>query len=145
MRNYVGVVRLANISRLRSALRLIVIAISSSFLISITSVAEETEMDMDLMQNIEDTNDSLSSNIALGEADAAIADAKMLNELFIVVEKHFAAQADSAEAVDLSKKSIKFSSEIVTFIEQNDFDSAANAATDLSRACKTCHNFYKED
>lgn len=139
MRNYVGVLRLAG------ALRLVVIVISSSFLLSIASVAEETEMDMDLMQHIEDTNDSLSSNIALEEADAAIADAKMLNELFIVVEKHFVAQPDSAEAVDLSKKSVKFSSEIVTFIEQDDFDSAANAATDLSRACKTCHNFYKED
>lgn len=145
MRNYVGVVRLAGVLRLASALRLIVIAISSSFLISIASVAEETEMDMDLMQHIEDTNDSLSSNIALEEADAAIADAKMLNELFIVVEKHFVAQPDSSEAVDLSKKSVKFSSEIVTFIEQNDFESAANTATDLSRACKTCHNFYKED
>lgn len=133
MRNFAGV------------LRLVVIAIASSFIVSVASFAEETEMDMDLMQNIEDLNDSLSSNIALEETDAAIDDAKMLHELFLVVEKHFIAQPDSGEAVDLTKKSIKFASEIVTFVEQSDFESAANASTDLSRACKTCHNFYKED
>lgn len=130
-------------------LRCVVIAIGSSLLIGTTSFAEETELDMDLMQTIEDTNDSLSSHIALGEAEGALEDAKTLNELFAVVEEHYtkevAAGKDFAEAVDLSKKSLKFSSEIKIFIEQNDFDSAANTATDLARTCKTCHNFYKED
>ena len=116
---------------------------------SSASFAQEVEMDMDLMQTIESTNDDLASNIALENAEAAIADAKTLNELFLVVEAHYqkevAAGKDFAEAVDLSTKTIKFSSEIIVFLEQQDFESAANAATDLSRACKACHNFYKED
>lgn len=111
--------------------------------------SEEAEMDMDLMQTIESTNDNLSSNIALENAESAIADAQTLNELFAVVEKHYqkemAAGKDVAEAVDLTKKSVKFSSEIITFLQQEDFESAANTATDLARTCKTCHNFYKED
>lgn len=111
--------------------------------------AEEAEMDMDLMQTIESTNDNLSSNIALENAESAAADAKTLGELFAVVEEHYkkelAAGNDVAEAVDLTTKSIKFSNEIRTFLEQKDFESAANTATDLARTCKTCHNFYKED
>jgi hypothetical protein len=130
-------------------LRCVVIAIGSSLLINATSLAEESGLDMDLMQTIEDTNDSLSSHIALGEAEGALEDAKTLSELFVVVEEHYtkevAAGKDFAEAVDLSKKSLKFSSEIKTFVEQKDFDSAANTATDLARTCKSCHNFYKED
>jgi len=111
--------------------------------------AEEVEMDMDLMQTIESTNDNLSSNIALENAESAIADAQTLNELFAVVEEHYKKEAasgeDVAEAIDLTKKSVKFSSEIMIFLEQSDFESAANTATDLARTCKTCHNFYKED
>ena len=130
-------------------LRFVAVVIGSSLLISFTSFAEEAEMDMDLMQTIESTNDNLSSNIALENAESAIADAQTLNELFAVVEEHYskelAAGKDVAEAVDLTKKSVKFSSEIITFLGLNDFESAANTATDLARTCKTCHNFYKED
>lgn len=130
-------------------LRFFAVVIGSSVLISSASVAQEAEMDMDLMQTIESTNDNLSSNIALENAESAIADAQTLKELFAVVEEHYtkelAAGKDVAEAVDLTKKSVKFSSEIMIFLEQNDFESAANTATDLARTCKTCHNFYKED
>ena len=132
-----------------SGLRFVVIASLGGVLINSASFAQEAEMDMDLMQTIESTNDNLSSNIALENAESAAADAKTLNELFAIVEDHYtkevAAGKDFAEAVDLSKKSIKFSSEIIIFLEQKDFDSAANTATDLARTCKTCHNFYKED
>lgn len=130
------------------ALRFIAVPILSG-LLAVGSIAEETEMDMDLMQTIEDTNDSLSSNVALEEGEAAIADAKILNELFGVVEEHYtkevAAGGDFAEAVDLSSKSIKLTAEIIEHLNAGDFESAANSATDLARTCKTCHNFYKED
>lgn len=131
------------------AVRFIVSLLSIYALTVPAVIAQDTEMDMDLMQTIESTNDNLSSNIALENAESAIADAQTLNELFAIVEAHYekevAAGKDFAEAVDLSKKTIKFSSEIMAFLEQQDFESAANTATDLARACKTCHNFYKED
>ena len=130
------------------ALRFIAVPILSG-LLAVGSIAEETEMDMDLMQTIEDTNDSLSSNVALEEGEAAIADAKILNELFGVVEEHYTKEVDAggdfAEAVDLSSKSIKLTAEIIEQLNAGDFESAANSATDLARTCKTCHNFYKED
>lgn len=131
------------------AIRFIVFLLGINLVFISAPFAEESEMDMDLMQTIESTNDNLSSNISLENAESAKADAQTLNELFAVVEEHYkkevAAGNDVAEALDLSKKSIKFSSEIITFLDQKDFESAANTATDLARTCKTCHNFYKED
>ncbi|PUA29599.1 MAG: hypothetical protein B0W54_03180 [Cellvibrio sp. 79] len=131
------------------ALRFTVLFFGINLLSISAPFAEEVEMDMDLMQTIESTNDNLSSNISLENAESAKADAQTLNELFAVVEEHYkkevAAGNDVAEALDLTKKSIKFSSEIITFLDQKDFESAANTATDLARTCKTCHNFYKED
>jgi hypothetical protein len=114
-------------------------------IVSYPAFSEETEMDMDLMQTIEDTNDSLSSNVALEEVDASLADAQTMQELFVLVEDYFKQQPDSAEALELTIKSQNFLGDIVQQVNAGDFESAANTATDLARACKTCHNFYKED
>jgi hypothetical protein len=127
------------------AIRFTIFLIGVSFFITSKVSAEETEMDMDLMQTIEDTNDSLSSNIALEDAESSTVDAQTLVELFAVVVDHFKHQSDAAEAVDLSIKSKDLAANIITQVGTGDFESAANSATDLSRACKTCHNFYKED
>lgn len=116
-----------------------------SLLVSYPAFAEEAEMDMDLMQTIEDTNDSLSSNVALEDAEASLADAQTMQELFITVEDFFKQQPDSAEALELTIKSKHLLGDIVQQVSSGDFESAANSATDLARACKTCHNFYKED
>ncbi|HEY8938808.1 MAG TPA: hypothetical protein VIM59_01420 [Cellvibrio sp.] len=131
------------------ALRFIVLLFGLNLLAISAPFAEESEMDMDLMQTIEDTNDSLTSNVSLEDADAATADAQTLNELFAVVVEHYqkdlAAGNDVAEAVKLSEKSKKLSGDIISQVKAGDFESAAHSATELSRTCKTCHNFYKED
>jgi nitrate/TMAO reductase-like tetraheme cytochrome c subunit len=151
MRNPAGAVRFSvlNILLLIVANIVFVSVLFSHNIFAQETDAQELEMDMDLMQTIESTNDNLSSNIALENAESAIADAQTLNELFAVVADHYqqelAAGKDVAEAVDLTNKSLKFSSEIITFLQQEDYESAANRATDLARTCKTCHNFYKED
>jgi hypothetical protein len=68
-----------------------------------------------------------------------------MQELFITVEDFFKQQPDSAEALELTIKSKHLLGDIVQQVNAGDFESAANSATDLARACKTCHNFYKED
>lgn len=129
--------------------RVVMIVFGIALLATSSVMAEETGMDMDLMQTIEDTNDSLSSNIALEDGEAAAIDAEVLNELFAVVEEHYKKEAatgnDVAEAVKLSTKSVALTVDILNQVNAGDFESAANSATDLSRTCKTCHNFYKED
>jgi hypothetical protein len=103
------------------------------------------ELGMELMQNIEDSNRSLASNIALHDGKAAIADAKDLDGLFAEVETHFTQRGDAANAVELSKKSRSLATRIVSAVSSGDFSAATDAATDLSRTCRTCHTFYKKE
>jgi hypothetical protein len=104
----------------------------------------EEELDVDLMHAIEDANKSLASNIALKDAKASTSDARELNEMFVKVEAFFAAKGDAHDAVDLSKKSVDLTDAIVKSVGSNNFESATDAATALSRTCRACHTFYKK-
>lgn len=114
-------------------------------LVLTTSVkSAQAELDMDLMQAIEDTNKSLSSNIAIKDQKASTSDAKELEQMFSKVETYFVEKGDAPDAVDLATKSKELSLEIVKSVTAQDFDSATNAATTISRNCRTCHTFYKK-
>jgi hypothetical protein len=117
----------------------------SLIVISWAVQAAEVEMDMDLMQNIEDTNKSLSSNIALQRVDASKSDAQSLTSMFEIVEAHFVKKGDAENAVDLAKKSKDLTQDIVKSLDSKNFDSATSSATELSRACRSCHTFYKKE
>jgi ABC-type sugar transport system substrate-binding protein len=115
-----------------------------TFLIGVVHSADEEELSTDLMQSIEDTNKSLASNIATQNAKGATSDAKELNEMFSQVETFYVHKSDAVDAVELARKSKNLSAEIIRQVDAKAFDKATNTATDLSRACKTCHNFYKK-
>lgn len=105
----------------------------------------EVQLDTETMQTIEDLNKSLSSNISLKDAKGATSDAKELTELFAKVEQHFLQKGDAQNAVDLSKKSKDLTVEIINSIAAKNFEAATDAATSLSRTCRTCHTFYKKE
>jgi len=126
-------------------MRKLIILIGLSAILSANISAEEVEMDQDLMQTIEDTNKSLSSNIALQRVDASVTDAKELDNMFSIVEAHFVKKGDAANAVELSKKSKDLSQDIIRLVNEKNFESATNSATELSRTCKSCHTFYKKE
>lgn len=105
----------------------------------------EAELDTDLMQAIEDTNKSLSSNISLKDAKAATSDAQELTQMFDKVEGFFVKKGGAENAVDLAKKSRDLAQEIVKSVAANNFDAATDSATTLSRTCRTCHTFYKKE
>jgi len=125
-------------------MRKLLVLVYFSMIFSTVAFAEE-EMETDLMQNIEDVNKSLSSNIALQRVDPSLEDAKQLTSMFEVVEAHFIKKGDAENAVDLSKKSKQLSVDIAKLVTEKNFDTATNLATDLSRTCKSCHTFYKKE
>ncbi|MBW8897712.1 MAG: hypothetical protein JF619_06275 [Massilia sp.] len=121
------------------------IAFGAALFVSAGLVLAAVELDTDLMQNIDDTNKNLSSNIALKDGKAAIADAKSMNDMFGTVETYFVQKGDAANAVDLTKQSRELTLAIVNAVTANDYDAATDAATTLSRTCKKCHTFYKKE
>ena len=104
----------------------------------------ETEMDTDLMRAIEDANKSLSSDIALKNTKGALADAKELEDMFVKVEGFFNDKGEAHDAVELSKISVELTRGISKSVSSGDFDAATDAATNLSRTCRSCHTFYKK-
>ena len=121
------------------------IAFGATLLVSAGLAFAAVELDTDLMQNIDDTNKSLASNIAIKDGKAAIADAKSMNDMFGTVETYFVQKGDAANAVELTKQSRELTLAIVNAVTANNYDAATDAATTLSRTCKKCHTFYKKE
>ncbi len=104
----------------------------------------EIDIDDDFMRSVEDTNKSLASNIAGHDAKSSLSDAKELEGMFARIEAYYQSKADAEEAIKLSQKSKELSVEIKQLVNAKDFDNATSKASDLSRACKTCHNQFKK-
>ena len=104
----------------------------------------QEELDSDWMHAIEDANKSLASNIATKKSNEAGSDAKELGDWFVKVEAYYQTKGDASDAVELAKKSRELALRIGQSIAAKDFDAATHSATELSRTCKTCHNFYKK-
>jgi hypothetical protein len=109
------------------------------------AISAQSALDDDLMQNIEDSTKSLTSNIALKDIKGGSVDAKELAEMFAKVEVFYQQKGDASEAVDLSRKSRELSVEVGKDITSRNFDHANELATSLSKTCKTCHSIYKKD
>lgn len=122
--------------------KLIMVVAMLAVFVGVVRAADD--LDMDLMQTIEDTNKSLSSNIALKDVKGSTTDAKELETLFAKVEDHFVAKGGADDAVDLARKSKNFATDIVKAVGDKQFEAATDAATNISRACRTCHTFYKK-
>lgn len=106
--------------------------------------AAVAELDSDLMQAVEDANKSMASNIALKDKKGSLSDATELGGMFAEIEHYYVSKGDAEDAVKLSRKSRELVADILKSVNGGDFDHATNLATDLSRTCKSCHNFYKK-
>ncbi|CAN7266756.1 hypothetical protein LJR289_001155 [Pseudoduganella sp. LjRoot289] len=126
-------------------MRKVLFLLTVSMALSAGVRSADNELSVDLMQNIEDTNKSLSSNIALANKQGASEDAKELTRMFAEVEIFFEHKGEAKNAVDLAKQSKDLSAEIVTLVGAGKFEPATTAATTLSRTCRTCHTFYKKE
>ena len=116
-----------------------------SMVLSAAVMAAGEELRSDLMQEIEDANKSLSSNIALSNKPASTTDARELTRMFAEVEQHFEKKGDATNAVDLARQSRQLATDIVGLVDKGDFAAASTASTNLSRTCRTCHTFYKKE
>lgn len=126
-------------------MRKVIIFFGFSLLLIAAVNSAEIELGADFMQTIEDTNKSLSSNIALKDSKGATSDAQELTAMFGKVEGFFEQKGGADDAVDLAKKSKDLTLAIVQSVAANNFESASNSATTLSRTCRTCHTFYKKE
>jgi len=107
-------------------------------------ISAQVEIDDDFMRSVEDSNKSLANHIAVKDTKGVSVDTKELSEMFAQVETFYATKGDAQDALDITKKSRQLITEIDKSVAGKDFDNANVKASDLSRACKSCHNFYKK-
>jgi cytochrome c556 len=107
-------------------------------------ISAQTDVDDDFMRTVEDSNKSLANHIAIKDAKGVSGDTQELSAMFAQVEAFYATKGDAQDALDITKKSRQLIAEIDKSVAGKDFDSANVKASDLSRACKSCHNFYKK-
>ncbi|WP_111978729.1 hypothetical protein [Algibacillus agarilyticus] len=100
-------------------------------------------IDIDLMNFMEETNDSLTSNISLMNRDGALEDVVLLNELFVMLEEHFAEIGDYPEGARLAKKSTTLTAQLNDAITTDNYNNATKLGIELSNACKSCHEKFK--
>lgn len=107
-------------------------------------LSAQVEIDEDFMRSVEDASKSLADNLAGKNAKASTADAAELEGMFAQIEAFYVNKGDAADAVKLSQKSRDLSAEVAKLVAAQDFDTATAMANDIQRACKSCHNFYKQ-
>lgn len=111
--------------------------------LSVTLLSAYAAVDADSMQVMEDTQKSLSSNIALKAGKGALADARELEEMFKEVEAFFEKKGNAADGVTWSQESRTLAASVAKAVAANDFDAAAQKAVSLAKTCKACHAIYK--
>lgn len=107
-------------------------------------VSAQGAVDEDFMRYVEDVYKSADSNVALKDVGAASKDARELRELFREVETHYVKKGNEEDGVKLSKQSVALSETLLKTLEAKDFSGATLASQDIGRACKSCHNIYKD-
>ena len=107
--------------------------------------AAQVSIDEDYMQVMEDRQKSLTSNIALNNAKAAVEDAKALDAMFSDVETFYAQKGNANDAVNWTKESKGLTVAITKYVATSDFDTASVTAVTLAKTCKECHSVYKKE
>ncbi len=107
-------------------------------------LCDEDEMDTDLMQTIDDTTKSVTSNIDLRKKQAADEDAHELQRLLAQVQTFYETRHDKADAIGFARASVDIANRLQKLLTDKDFEGAARAANELSRSCRSCHDVYKQ-
>lgn len=108
----------------------------------ITFADNEPDVDKDLMYFIEETNDKLSSDLALKHKEESIESADMMIELTQMVEEHFSTWAKNVKATQLAKTSRQNAIDIAQLVRVDKFNEAIQKSIELSNNCESCHKLF---
>lgn len=95
------------------------------------------------MQRIDRRSQSVQRNLAARDANAAVADAREIGELYGSMEAYFSRRDNAGNAVKLSREGRDLAAAVVRSAAAKDFAAASKAAVSIARACRSCHSEYK--
>jgi hypothetical protein len=102
-----------------------------------------TDFDDDSMRDMDDANKDLQPVLGAKNADAALADARVIQNVLKQTETYFTKKGGTENAVKLAQQGEASIAAVVAAVHKSDFDTAAAAARDTTKNCRSCHDIYK--
>ena len=102
-----------------------------------------TDFDDDSMRDMDDANKDLQPVLGAKNVAAALADAQLIQSVLKETEAYFTKKGGTDSAVKIAQQGEVAVSAVISALERSDFDTAAAAARDTTRNCRSCHDIYK--
>src|SRR5882724_1627126 len=90
------------------------------------------------MQRVDRRSQSVQRNLAAEEANAAIADAREIGELYGSMEAYFSRRGNADKAVKLSREGRELAATVVRSAAARDFATASKAAVSIAKIGRAC-------
>jgi hypothetical protein len=102
-----------------------------------------TDFDDDSMRDMDDANKDLQPVLGAKNADAALADAQVIQNVLKATEDYFTKKGGTDNAVKIARQGELSVAAVIAALGKSDFDTAAAAARDTAKNCRSCHDIYK--
>jgi len=102
-----------------------------------------SDFDDDSMRDMDDANKDLGPVLGARNADAALADAQVIQNVLKQTEAYFVKKGGADDAVKLAQQGQASVAAAIAAIGKSDFESAAASARDTAKNCRSCHDLYK--
>jgi hypothetical protein len=121
----------------------LVMLVASVALANTAADIDYSDFDDARMRDMDDAIKDLDSNVGGQDAQASLANAKVLNEGLAWAEKYFAAKPETPRGAGLARDGLAHLGTVVQAIEAGNFDAASDGVRGVVRSCKACHEAYK--
>jgi hypothetical protein len=116
----------------------------ASFSLAAQSAFAASVLDFDLwMDRMDIRIVDVQRKLASQDDEAAIAQAKEIEELYAKMEDYFVAAGNAEDAVKISREGKEMAGLIVKSVAAKDYEAGGNAAVTIARACHDCHHVYR--
>jgi hypothetical protein len=130
--------------------KMLMLATLAALIVTAPAFAQRVKLDLkdyddDLMHDIDRVIKYFEPDIAGHSADAARDDAAELRRGFIYTEDYFSKKGNTQDAVEISRQGLASLDRVLKNLDAENFDAAEEAARDVAKACRTCHDIYKPE
>lgn len=101
------------------------------------------DFDDDSMRDMDDANKDLQPVLGAKNADAALADAQVIQNVLKETEDYFTKKGGTDNAVKIARQGETSVATVIAALGKSDFDTAVAAARDTAKNCRACHDIYK--
>jgi hypothetical protein len=102
-----------------------------------------TDFDDDSMRDMDDANKDLQPVLGAKNSQAALSDARVIQDVLGKTEGWFAKRGGTEDAVRIARQGETAVAAVIAALGKSDFDAATAAARDTAHNCRACHDIYK--